>query len=286
MKLATMLLRENCNWNNYRLAADYLHFGGMLTGLGTLLLTKSAAGFSKKTQMLFLLVFMTRYLDLLTEPQETYLVVFKVAFNAITASTLAGIGVLDDTYEAALDSCNILAILVPTFFLSGLVTMTSGILDRLWTFSEFLEPFALVPQYIMCYRAPEMRPIVIVYILCVGGYRVLYLCNWVYKRYCWHAAYHDYTSWLGGAVECVLFFDFVRCIVIRKSTDSLLGAFMLKLDDGAGKVSAAIELRTLGRRLPLGLGGAPERLPEAGEGFEGRSFVTKGAYGTTGAFAL
>lgn len=283
-------VHENCNWNYYRLAADYLHFGGMVTGLGTLILTKSAAGFSKKTQMLFLMVFMTRYLDLFTEAQQTYLVVFKVMFNAVTAATLGGIEMLDDTYEATLDSCNILAIILPCFFASGLVTITSSILDRLWTFSEFLEPFALVPQYIMCYRAPSIRPIVVVYILCVGGYRVLYMCNWIYKRYCWQAAYHDYTSWLGGFVECVLFADFVRCCVIQRNTaDSLLGSVMLKLDDGAGKVSAAIELKTLGRRLPMGLGGAPDACPEMGAGSESRSLITQGAYGTSsngGAFAL
>lgn len=167
---------------------------------------------------------------------------------------------LQRTYDAAADSCNLVAVLVPTAAFAYMTSTGSGFQQEMWTFSEFLEPFALVPQYIVCYRGRTLRPAAVLYVLAVGGYRVLYVGNWIYKRYMWHGAYHDYTSWLGGAIECVLFVDFVVRICQRKevvgaAASTPLGRMILSIDDSAGKLSEKIEMGTVGRRLPYGLSG-------------------------------
>merc|ERR1719237_1522079 len=123
---------------------------------------------------------------------------------------------LHRTYDASADSCNLLALVVPTGVVAYAVSRGSGFREEMWTFSEFLEPFALVPQYILCYRASRVRPVVVLYVLAVGGYRILYVCNWIYKRMNWHNAYNDYTSWFGGTVECMLFVDFAARISQRR----------------------------------------------------------------------
>lgn len=254
------LCHGSVSWNYFRYIADYLHLGGMVFGLLTLLVTRSAAGFSKKTQLLLLLVFVTRYLDVFVDDQEAYLLFFKFTFNVITIAMVLGITILDDTYDATGDSCNMLLLLIPTAMMAYYASpIDADRIQGLWTFSEFLEPLALVPQYIVCYRAKHVRLASVIYISAVGGYRVLYVFNWLYKRYCWHSAYNDYTSWIGGALECMLFFDFV----IRVLWDgSFFGGTILKIDDRAGRISKELELKTLGRRLPFGVGGAADDGPE------------------------
>lgn len=247
-------------WNVFRLLGDFLHLGGMLQGLLAVWSAGSVEGFSKKTQVLYQLVFVSRYLDLFTVTQNWYLILFKVTYNLLTAFMLSSFSFLWQTYNAEADSCNLLLIVPPAAAATYLVSVGSSFRDEMWTFSEFLEPVALVPQYIMCYRATRVRPGAVLYTLCVGGYRLLYILNWIYKRYMWQGAYHDYTSWLGGILEAVLFVDFVMRISKRKDVQSeleasALGRLLLQVDSGAGKLSEIVEMRALGRRVPFGLTG-------------------------------
>jgi len=248
------------SWNVFRLVADFLHLAGMFFGLAAILTSRSVAGFSRKTQVLFQCVFISRYLDVFTSHQGLYLLFFKVAFNLITAFMLWTFTKLHQTYDAAADSCNLMAMIIPAAILALITAEGEGFREEAWTFSELLEPLALIPQYIICYRASKVRPAAVIYVLAVGGYRTLYVCNWIYKRYLLHGAYHDYTSWIGGVVECIIFFDFLirisqRREVIGSIGASPLGQIMLSLDDSAGRLSEKIELKTMGRRIPFGLSG-------------------------------
>ncbi|CAJ1359709.1 unnamed protein product [Effrenium voratum] len=228
-------------------------------GLAAILSSRTVAGFSRKTQVLFQAVFLSRYLDIFTQRQGSYLLFFKISFNLITAFMLWCFHKLHITYDSAADSCNLLALVLPTAiiaFLSG----GEGLREEAWTFSELLEPLALIPQYIMCYRATRVRPAAVIYVLAVGGYRTLYVCNWIYKRYVWHGAYHDYTSWIGGALECIIFADFLFRISQRREVIGAIGAsplgrVILSLDDGAGRISEKIEMKAIGRRIPFNLSG-------------------------------
>lgn len=178
-----------------------------------------------------------------------YLVIFKVLFNLVTAATIVAMLRYRDTRDSAADSCCFFTIVVAVGIIADATTLGSSLRSQLWTFSEFLEPLALVPQYLMCYKAKQLRPAVVAYIFAVGGYRVLYIGNWVFKRYCWHSAYSDYSSWFSGLMESVLFFDFLISVARQRNADSLLGQFVVRVDEEVGKVSEAVEMRTFGKRL-------------------------------------
>ncbi|CAJ1449905.1 unnamed protein product [Effrenium voratum] len=159
---------DTVSWNVFRLLADFLHLAGMGFGLAAILSSRTVAGFSRKTQVLFQAVFLSRYLDIFTQRQGSYLLFFKISFNLITAFMLWCFHKLHITYDSAADSCNLLALVLPTAiiaFLSG----GEGLREEAWTFSELLEPLALIPQYIMCYRATRVRPAAVIYVLAVGG---------------------------------------------------------------------------------------------------------------------
>ncbi|CAL1162679.1 unnamed protein product [Cladocopium goreaui] len=164
----------------FRLLADFLHLAGMSFGLAAILSSRSVAGFSRKTQVLFQVVFVSRYLDIFTQHQGLYLLFFKITFNLITAFMLWLFHKLHHSYEASADSCNLLALVVPPAIIA-LFSGGMGVREEAWTFSELLEPLALIPQYIVCYRATKVRPAAVIYVLAVGGYRTLYVCNWIYK---------------------------------------------------------------------------------------------------------
>lgn len=247
---------DDVAWNIFRYVADYTHLAGMTLGLVFVLMTRSVEGFSRKTQVAYLLVYVSRYLDVFTDSQVMYLLVFKATFISITLVMLCLFHAFSATYNESLDSCNLLAILMPTAGLAFLMAVGSGIQDELWTWSEYLEPFALVPQYIMCYKAKNLRPVTVIYVLLLGGYRFGYIMNWIYKRYKWHGAYHDYTSWCGGILECVLFVDFVMRFARTQEGASMLGSLVLSIDGGAGRAAEKFEMAVLGRRLPYGISGA------------------------------
>jgi len=109
---------DNVSWNIFRLLADGLHLSGMAFGLAAILSSRSVAGFSRKTQVLFQVVFLSRYLDIFTTSQGFYLLFFKITFNLITAFMLWLFQKLHHTYEASADSCNLLALVVPAALLA------------------------------------------------------------------------------------------------------------------------------------------------------------------------
>jgi ER lumen protein retaining receptor len=296
-------MADSVSWNWFRYGADYLHFGGMCYGLVVVGTTNSVEGFSRKTQILYQTIYVTRYLDLFVESQIMYLVFFKIAFNLITALMLVGFTQFVNTYDARRDSCNILAVAAPTFVAAYVFSRQPTFVERMWTFSEYLETFALVPQYIVCYKSSKLPTPVIFYILAPGGYRVLYVMNWIYKRSQWHGMYTDYTSWISGGVECILFFDFVTRL-FRQNPESLaqvqnavksspagpalsmLGSVVLKTDGALGRMSHTMEMNVVGRRLPYGLSGGDDLLLEgedrqwhdgdACNGGEKRGLLSKG----------
>ena len=53
------------NWNYFRYVADYMHLFGVLTVLATLSKNQNCKGISFRSQVLYLVIFCCRYLDLL-----------------------------------------------------------------------------------------------------------------------------------------------------------------------------------------------------------------------------
>merc|ERR1719409_948002 len=135
---------------------------------------------------------------------------------------------MDQTYQRVNDTCSLVIIIAPCATASLLLTSEYSILEILWTFSEFVEGFAMVPQYIFCYRDRGAKDWgVSFYVLSLGGYRVFYALNWIYKKVMM-PQYYDIHSWIGGALEIVFFIDF---IVFRFTTASMLRTVALKVDE-------------------------------------------------------
>jgi ER lumen protein retaining receptor len=231
------------SWNVFRYVGDYMHLFGIIILLTTIAKNKSVAGISRSTQVLYFLVFVTRYLDLFDHSQTTYLVVFKVTYIFSACIILACFYVMNQTYQRVNDTVNIGMIIIPCLTASLLLTNEYSLLEVLWTFSEFVEGFAMVPQYIFCYREKGARDWGAgLYVISLGSYRVFYALNWIYKKI-QMPHYSDIQSWLGGIVEIVFFVDFLN---YRFTGHSMLRSAALSVDTKINEISEKVEMKVLG----------------------------------------
>jgi ER lumen protein retaining receptor len=74
--------------NIFRLGGDFAHVASILLLILRLRVSKNAVGISMKTQELYLLVFLTRYLDLFTMYYSLYNTLMKIMYITATAYIL------------------------------------------------------------------------------------------------------------------------------------------------------------------------------------------------------
>jgi len=193
--------------------------------------------------VLYFLVFITRYLDLLERSQTTYLVFFKLTYIISSVGVLILFRLLDTTYERRHDTCNLTAIVMPCAVAALLLANEHSPLEVLWTFSQFIEGFAMVPQYVFCYRdsgKPDWGASL--YVVMLGGYRVFYALNWIYKKV--HMPhYSDIQSWIGGLIEILFFVDFLN---YRFTGKSMLRSMVLAVDTKINEISDRVEMKVRG----------------------------------------
>ena len=194
--------------NIFRFAGDMSHVVSILVLLLRLRSSKSAVGISLKTQELFLIVFVTRYLDLFTTFYSLYNSFMKVAYIASTTYIIWMIRFQEpykSKYDASQDSfLHIKFAVAPCAGLALFACLIKGELspiDILWTFSIFLEALAIVPQLFVLQRYREVENLTGHYVFFLGAYRGLYILNWVYRSYYEQFYRHNWLVYVSGAVQ-------------------------------------------------------------------------------------
>lgn len=93
--------------NLFRFAGDMCHIMSIVVLLLRLRVTKNAIGISIKTQEMYLLVFVTRYLDLFTDYYSLYNTVMKIIYISSTALIIYTVKATEpfkSNYDTAQDS--------------------------------------------------------------------------------------------------------------------------------------------------------------------------------------
>ncbi|KAJ2002117.1 endoplasmic reticulum retention protein [Coemansia thaxteri] len=194
--------------NIFRLTADLLHLGSIFILIARLHQTRSSAGISLKTQALYVLVFATRYLDMLFSFVSVYNTLMKLFFLSSSAYIVfLMLGSLKPTYDKALDTFRVEYLLVGAAAFALLFPHKYTVLEVLWSFSIYLEAVAILPQLFQMTRTGEADNITSHYVFALGGYRALYIINWIYRYYS-EDSYVDYVAWVAGVVQTVLYGDF------------------------------------------------------------------------------
>lgn len=171
--------------------------------------TKSISGLSFKTQALYALVFVTRYLDVFVRFISFYNSFMKLMFLGtsfyalylMTKNKNKGPAANIDTFktEYLLGGSLILALIFPA---QGKYTL----INVPWTFSLWLESVAILPQLFMLQRTGQGESMTVHYIFSLGLYRAFYVFNWIYRY--WFDDWFSMTSFITGLIQTALYSDF------------------------------------------------------------------------------
>jgi len=200
--------------NIFRLFGDLSHLVAVILLLHKIWNSRSCAGISGKSQILFALVYTTRYLDLFTNYISLYNSFMKLVFISASVATLYLIYIkFKPTYDRNHDTFRIEFLLAPVAVLSLIVNHEFSLLEILWTFSIYLESVAILPQLFMVSKTGEAESITSHYLFALGIYRALYLLNWIYRYYVEN--FYDLIAIVAGVVQTVLYCDFFYLYVTR-----------------------------------------------------------------------
>jgi ER lumen protein retaining receptor len=194
-------------------------------------------GISLKAQELYLIVFLTRYLDLFTTFYSLYNFFMKVFYIVATAAIVALLRRSDtseSTYSPTHDSFQHWKYLLLPTILAGSVSYFTPldlgyviissyddfrVLELLWTISIYLESVAMVPQLIM-FRSDRFvkenkggaRDEILFPVFLLGIYRVLYVVNWVYRAHSDFGYQHHYVVYFCGCLQVFFYSQFFHIL--------------------------------------------------------------------------
>lgn len=193
--------------NIFRLLGDFSHLASIFVLLYSIERHQSTKGLSLKTQSLYALVFITRYMDLFTHFVSLYNLLMRIFFLASSGYTVylmaskyrQQIELTTDTFPARY--------LVGGAFVGSLVfTYKYTFSEIRWSFSVWLEAVAILPQLYILQRTGEAENITSHYIFALGLYRALYIPNWIYRYFADDK--FDYISFLAGVLQTAVYSDF------------------------------------------------------------------------------
>jgi len=159
------------------------------------------AGLSLKTQVLYALIFITRYLDLFWKWVSVYNTLMKIFFITSSCYIIYLIVVkfryvylvsssaeiykspvcrpMDE--EESTDTFRVEYPLLPCLVMALFINYHFSVTEIFWSFSIFLEAVAILPQLHMLGCTGQAEALTRYYIIALGSYRALYILNWIYR---------------------------------------------------------------------------------------------------------
>ncbi|KAK3415230.1 ER lumen protein-retaining receptor [Eucalyptus grandis] len=196
--------------NIFRFAGDMTHLFSVLVLLLKIHTIKSCAGISLKTQELYALVFITRYLDIFTDFISFYNTVMKLIFLGSSISIVWYMRrhkIVRRSYDKDQDTFRHYFLVLPCLLSALLIHEKFTFKEVMWSFSLYLEAVAILPQLVLLQRTRNIDNLTGQYVLLLGAYRALYILNWIY-RYFTEPHYVHWIPWIAGLVQTLLYADF------------------------------------------------------------------------------
>ncbi|KAJ4843932.1 ER lumen protein-retaining receptor A [Turnera subulata] len=196
--------------NVFRFLGDMTHLISILILLLKIYATKSCSGISLKTQELYALVFLTRYLDLFTDFISVYNSFMKVVF---VGTSLAIVWCMRHhravrrSYDKDLDTFRHHLLVAACLVLALFVHEKFTVQEILWAFSIYLEAVAILPQLVLLQRSGNVDNLTGQYVFFLGAYRAFYIINWTY-RYFTEPHFSRWIACISGLIQTALYADF------------------------------------------------------------------------------
>ncbi|EIN06602.1 ER lumen protein retaining receptor [Punctularia strigosozonata HHB-11173 SS5] len=193
--------------NIFRFLGDLSHLASILILLHKIQTTRSCRGISYKTQALYVVVFLARYLDIFTAYISLYNTLMKLFFIASSCYILYLMKYqYRPTHDPSIDTFKVEYLVAPCLILGLIFHYRFTFAEILWSFSIFLESVAILPQLFMLQRTGEAETITTHYLAALGAYRALYIPNWIYRW--WTEDTIDPIAVTAGLVQTGLYVDF------------------------------------------------------------------------------
>jgi len=200
--------------NIFRLVGDLSHLLAILILLAKIWKTRSCSGISGRSQILFAIVFITRYLDLFTHFISLYNTLMKVFYILSSFGTIYLMYVkFKATYDRNHDTFRIEFLILPCAILALVINHEFDVVEILWTFSIYMESVAILPQLFMVSKTGEAESITSHYLFALGAYRGLYILNWIYRYYA--EGFYDLIAIIAGVIQTVLYCDFFYLYITK-----------------------------------------------------------------------
>lgn len=196
--------------NIFRFAGDMVHLLSFLILLLKIRATKSCRGISMRTQELYTLVFVCRYLDLFTHYVSLYNLLMKLVFLAASFTILYYMKYhkqVRHTYDKEQDTFRRLFLVVPAAVLGLALPYEYTFREMTWAFSIYLEAVAILPQLVLLQRTQNIDNLTGNYIALLGTYRGLYILNWIY-RYFVEPPHRMWLESVSGIIQTAIYADF------------------------------------------------------------------------------
>ncbi|KAI0900528.1 ER lumen protein retaining receptor [Annulohypoxylon nitens] len=194
--------------NVFRVLGDFSHLASIGILLHKMIELNGASGISFKSQALYLMVYVTRYLDLFTTT-SFYNIIFKILFIASQSYVIYLMTTkYKPTVDPNLDTFRVQYLLGGAAVLAILIPYEYTFSEILWAFSIWLESVAILPQLFMLQRTGEAEVITTHYLFALGIYRTLYIPNWIYRYITEPKHKADWIAIVAGLIQTVLYSDF------------------------------------------------------------------------------
>eukprot|EP00163_Fabomonas_tropica_P033706 TRINITY_DN8991_c0_g1_i1.p1 TRINITY_DN8991_c0_g1~~TRINITY_DN8991_c0_g1_i1.p1 ORF type:complete len:226 (-),score=51.25 TRINITY_DN8991_c0_g1_i1:104-781(-) len=207
MLLPLLSILDLHGMNVFRVTADFMHVASIILLILKIRKQKSVAGLSLRTQELYAIVFALRYFDLFwTFNYFYYNTLFKLFYLGTSGYILY---MMRMRYRATLseETFRTYLILGPAFVVALLINQGYSLFEIMWAWSIYIEAVAILPQLFLLQRGGEVEVFTSHYIFCLGGYRGMYLLNWIW-RYFTEDHYQQRIVWIAGLIQTGIYCDF------------------------------------------------------------------------------
>jgi len=187
-------------------------------------MSKSCSGVSAKSQVLFALVWTSRYFGLITEFAFDYVTVMKVAFIVASYTAVFMTVILyRDTNDSRggrnnSDAFLVEPLLIGCVFMATFAGCHLSVFQTIWTFSILLEVTAGLPQFYMLSKTGPPGSIVRDYLFGITAYRTLYVCDWAYQFFTIDTYVLDPIAFTAGCVQASLFYSYLCTAYFHNTT--------------------------------------------------------------------
>ena len=204
--------------NLFRVLGDLSHYLAILTVFIKITSSKSCKGISGKSQILFLFVFITRYLDVFTNFISMYNTSIKIFFILSTLTNIFLVFVkYKGTISSDLDTIRIEILILGAAVLALFVNHEFVMMELFWTFSVYLEAVSIIPQLSVSSHGKSVEPVMLLYLMALGCHKLFYIFNWIHRYY--NEGFYDIIAISAGIVQTAIYANFFVLYTIKRLAD-------------------------------------------------------------------